>query len=97
MYHCKHEGKAKLDIAGTSNQVKVDCFTKKLDTNMNKNRQKPQSATERWENYRDSIYEAAISTFGKKTSKSNDWFAAYADELQPLIDAKRQALVAYKS
>jgi hypothetical protein len=62
---------------------------------MNKNRQKPQSATERWENYRDSIYEAAIS--GKKTSKSNNWFAAYADELQPLIDAKRQALVAYKS
>ena len=53
------------------------------------------NAQDRWEHFRDVIYNAAMSTFGKKTSKSVDWFEAHSEEMTPLIEAKRNALTAY--
>ena len=55
------------------------------------------SAAQRWEYLRDTIYNAASLTFGKKQAKTADWFEAHLDEIQPLIDEKRHALVSYKS
>ena len=46
---------------------------------------------------RDTIYNAASLTFGKKQAKTADWFEAHLDEIQPLIDEKRRALASYKS
>ena len=41
------------------------------------------------------MYNAAMTTFGKKTSKSADWFEAHSDEMVPVIEYKRNALAAY--
>ena len=38
-----------------------------------------------------------MSTFGKKTSKSSDCFEAHSEEMTPVIEAKRNALIAYKA
>ena len=38
-----------------------------------------------------------MSIFGKKTSKSADWFKAHSEEMTPVIEAKRNALTAYKA
>ncbi|ROT60751.1 hypothetical protein C7M84_021675 [Penaeus vannamei] len=37
-----------------------------------------------------------MSTFGKKTSKSADWFEAHSEEMTPVIKEKRRALTVYK-
>ena len=55
------------------------------------------SAAQRWEYLRDTIYNAASLTFGKKQAKAADWFKAHLDEIQPFIDEKRRALASYKS
>ena len=55
------------------------------------------SAAQRWEYLRDTIYNAASLTFGKKQAKIVDWFEAHLDEIQPFIDEKRRALASYKS
>ncbi|XP_076456338.1 uncharacterized protein LOC143290704 [Babylonia areolata] len=55
------------------------------------------SKTYRWEHFRDAVYNAAMSTFGKRTSKSADWFEAHLEEMTPVIEAKRNALTAYKT
>ena len=55
------------------------------------------SATKTWEEVRDVIHRVAMATFGKKTSKSQDWFDAKATELTPIIEAKRLILAAYKA
>ena len=47
------------------------------------------SAAQRWEYLRDTIYNAASLTFGKKQAKTVDWFEAHLDEIQPFIDEKR--------
>ena len=44
------------------------------------------SAAQRWQHLRDTIYNAASLTFGKKQAKTTDWFEAHLDEIQPFID-----------
>ena len=39
------------------------------------------SATEKWEILRDTMYLTALATFGKKPSKTHDWFDAKSSEM----------------
>ena len=54
------------------------------------------SATEKWQALRDSMHSTALATFGKRTSKTNDWFEAKWREMSPVIEAKRIAYGEYK-
>ena len=54
------------------------------------------SATEKWETLRDTMHRTALATFGRKTSKSQDWFEAKSIEMTSVIEAKRAAFVEYK-
>ena len=49
-----------------------------------------------WETLRDTMHRTALATFGKKTSRSQDWFEAKSDVMTPVIEAKRVALAEYK-
>ena len=53
-------------------------------------------ATIKWETLRDTMHRTALATFGKKTSKSHDWFQANSDVTTPVFEAKRVALAEYK-
>ena len=53
------------------------------------------TATETWEVLRDTMDRTALATFGKKSSKSHDWFEAKS-VMTPVIEAKRAALTEYK-
>ena len=54
------------------------------------------SATEEWEALRDTMYRTALANFGKRSSKSHDWFEAKSAMMTPVIEAKRAALAEYK-
>ena len=45
-------------------------------------------SSERREYFRDTIYNAASLTFGKKQAKTVDWFEAHLDERQPSMTRK---------
>ena len=47
------------------------------------------SATEKWEALRDTMHGTALATFGKRSSKSHDWFEARSTVMTPVIEAKR--------
>ena len=53
--------------------------------------------SERWEHLRDTIYNTAMSTVGKRQVKSGEWFEAYSEEMLSLIGEKSHALATYKS
>ena len=93
--HSRAEGRARIDVSGTSNEEKVAEFEVILKKSL------PGSPTatakERWEHFRDVVYDAALNTFGKKISKSADWFEAYSEDMKPLIEDKRRALSSYKA
>ena len=54
------------------------------------------SATEKWEVLRDTLYHTALATFEKRSSKSHDWFKAKSTVITPIIEAKWAALAEYK-
>ena len=43
------------------------------------------SATEKWEALRDTMYGTALATFGKRSSKSHDWFEAKSTVMTPSL------------
>ena len=53
-------------------------------------------ASEKWEVVRDTMNPTALATFGKRSSKSHDWFEAKSTVMTPVIEAKRAALAEYK-
>ena len=56
------------------------------------------NAQDQWEHFRDAVYKAVMATFSKKTSKSLiNQFEAHSEEMTPVIEAKRNALTAYKA
>ena len=55
-----------------------------------------QSAVEIWKYIRDSIYNTAMSTFGKRKKQNVDWFEANLEKMEPAIQAKHTSLINYK-
>ncbi|XP_072892525.1 uncharacterized protein [Hemitrygon akajei] len=50
----------------------------------------------RWDSLRDTTHSTALETFGRKRSKTQDWFEASANELNATIEEKRVALLKHK-
>ena len=84
-------GKPKLDIGKTKNKAMADTYNKSLCTALGSIPEGPTSNEEKWNHIRNSIYETASNTFGKRRKKQNDWFIASSEVLQPAINAKRKA------
>ena len=53
------------------------------------------SALRKWDKLRNTIYSTALDTFGKKTSKTCDWFDSKATVMMPAIEDKRSAHLQY--
>ncbi|XP_069196071.1 uncharacterized protein [Procambarus clarkii] len=86
-HRSKKEGKPRIDTSKTYNQDKVEDFARVLEEAL------PDSAgiaaCKRWEYFRDAVFNATMSTFGKKTSRLADWFEAHSEEMTPVIEEKR--------
>ena len=54
------------------------------------------SVAEKWKALRGTMYGTALATFGKRSSKSHDWFEARSTVMTPVIEAKRAVLGEYK-
>ena len=80
-------GRARIDTRKTRDQRKMEEFVQVLEDSLPG---PPANAQDRWEHFRDTVYNAVLFTFGKKTSKSADWFEAHSEEMTPVIEAKRQ-------
>ncbi|XP_076031941.1 uncharacterized protein LOC143019846 [Oratosquilla oratoria] len=95
LHKCKQKGKPRMNTMGMHLPEKVEEFAKSLQKALSVEHQHC-SAAEKWNHLRDTIQKTALATFGKKTSKNNDWFDAKFSEMSPVIDAKRAALAEYK-
>ena len=95
LHGTRKEGRPHIDINKTRDQRKVEEFAQVLEDSFPG--PPTANAQDRWKHFRDAVYNAAMSTFGKKTSKSADWFEGHSEEMAPVIEANRNALTAYKA
>ena len=94
-HRTKKQGNPRIDVSDMSQPNRMsqcaDAFEREFGAAQPKD-----SATEKWEILRDTMQCTALATFGRKTSKSHDWFDAKSTEMRPVVEAKRTALIVYK-
>ena len=94
VYRSKRIGQPKIDTCQTAYRAKNDEFIERL--NMAMQNEGEHEAHARWGSLKSTIYNAAIQTYGKKQHKNADWFEANITRMEPVIKAKRTALLNYK-
>ena len=80
----KKEGRPHINISKTRDPRKVDEFAQALEETLPG--PADANAPERWEHFKNAVYNSALSTFGKKTKKTTDWCEAHSEELMPAIE-----------
>ena len=73
----KKEGRPHIDISKTRDQRKVEEFAQALEETLPGLAEA--NAPELWEHFKNTVYNTALSTFGKKTKKTADWFKAHLE------------------
>ena len=89
-HHTKTKGISKMSQPDLTEQF-AQIFEKELGS-----LQPGDSATEKWEAMRDTVYSTALAIFGKRSSNSHDWFEAKSTVTTPVTEAKLAALEEYK-
>ena len=94
-HRTKKQGNPRIDVSHMSQPNLMSQFAEAFEREFGAP-QPNDSATEKWEILRDTMHRTALATFGKKPSKTHDWFDAKSTEMRPVIEAKRKALIEYK-
>lgn len=95
LYRSKPKGTPRIDNSKTTDPTKATAFLCALEDSL-PDPPLSYSAQQYWDGLRDAIYSTALSVFGKKQGKPNDWFDANQTTLAPILEEKRIALTNYK-
>ena len=84
----KSSRRPRLDLAKTKLPSLRDQYLTSVEE-CHQRRLDPVGVDETWSSLRDVLYEPAVEVFGKTTWRDPDWFVAYADRMQPVLEEKR--------
>lgn len=88
--------KPRVNTLMTKNPEKIRLYNALLENSL-KNINSNSRSEVLWEEIQTATHTSAINAFGKKQcSPQNDWYPLHAEDLDPLIKAKRSALQKYK-
>ena len=94
-HHAKKAGNLHIDVSKMTQPDLIEQFAEAFEVEYDAS-QSGDTATEKWKTLQDTIYCIALAIFGKKTSKSHDWYEAKSSEMTPVIEAYHAALAKYK-
>ncbi|XP_063592477.1 uncharacterized protein LOC134769668 [Penaeus indicus] len=90
IHHSKKSGRPRVNTCNASNPFKTQSFLNRLNVILARETSEDDSTDLIWSHLRSFPY-------GKKEHKNADWFEAHWDEMEPVVEAKRKALLAYKN
>ena len=97
LHHSKKKGRPRVNTCCTSNSAKTQHFLNCLDETLARETSEDDATESKWAHFQDAVYSAAITAYGKKARKNADWFEAHWEEMEQVTEAKRKALLAYKT
>ena len=96
LHHSKKKGRPRINTSCVRNPEKTQQLISILDGAL-KVETADDTINSKWPRLRDAMYNAAITVYGKKERKNADWYEAHWEEMEPVTEAKRKALLAYKA
>ena len=97
MHHANKKGRPRVNACCVGNVLRTQQFLKRLEQTLTKDTSAEDTVDSRWDHLRESVYNAAIAAYGKKERKNTDWFEDHWEEMEPVTEAKRRALLAHKA
>jgi hypothetical protein len=97
LHHSKKKGRPRINACCASNPEKTQQFISRLEHALSEGVSADDTIDSKWPRLRDAVYNAAITAYGKKERKNADWYEAHWEEMEPVTEAKRKALLAYKA
>ncbi|XP_014787911.1 uncharacterized protein LOC106881903 [Octopus bimaculoides] len=95
VHHSMKMGRPHINTARTSDPTLQKCFAVSIKVALSSC---PSSSAEsRWNYIREALYTTSIDTFSMSERQNPDWFSSGLSELEPVIEAKRAAVMQYKS
>ena len=94
-HRAKNPGNPHIDVSKMTQPNLIEQFAEAFEEEYDAS-QSGDTATEKWVTLQDTIHCIALAIFGKKTSKSHDWYEAKSSEMTPVMEAKCTALAEYK-
>ncbi|KAL1250635.1 hypothetical protein QQF64_018431 [Cirrhinus molitorella] len=85
----RKQGNPRIDVSKMSQPDLTQKFAEALEKELDAI-QTGDSALEKWETLRNTMHRTALATFGKRTTKTHDWFEAKSSVMIPVIEAKRR-------
>lgn len=95
-YHRQIKKSKKIDVSNCNNPQLQDQYCQLLDKKM-ANISDEDTHEEHWEKMRSSIHSAALESFGLRKRQDPDWYRNSRSTLEPVLEAKRAALLKVKS
>ena len=86
-HRTKTKGIPRIDVSKMSQPDLTEQFAQTFEKEFG-SWQPGDFATEKWEALPETMYRITLSTFGKRSSKSRDWFEAKSTVMTPVIEAK---------
>ncbi|XP_047490815.1 uncharacterized protein LOC125040304 [Penaeus chinensis] len=93
MFFSKAKGKPRLNTANMQDPVLVSQFTNLFEKEYSII--ESDQAEKRWQSLKSAMHSCALATFGRKKTKSSDWFETKSKILNPVIVKKRQMQCVY--
>ena len=89
------KGRPRIDTGYTTCPKKCKKFASALLKSIRAN---PchQTASAKWNHLSQAIFDCAMGSFGKKQRSTNDWYEVNKTKLEPVLEARRTALLKYK-
>ena len=94
LHRSKPTGGTRINVARTADPQRREQFVASLVQSLQD--LPDQDATARWNTLSNTIYNAAITAFGKRERPNQDWYNANLHVMVPIIETKREALLAHK-
>ena len=97
LHHSKKKGRPRVNTCCTTNSAKTQHFLNCLDETLARETSEDDATESKRAHLRGAVYGAAITVYGKKARKNADWFEAHWEEMEPVTEANRKVLLAYKT
>ncbi|PFX17198.1 Craniofacial development protein 2 [Stylophora pistillata] len=95
IHHAKTKDRPRINTCATADPAKAQNFVETLQKKF-ANQPTTDDTDAKWCHLWDVIYDSVMSAFGRKAHKNANWLEAHWKEMQPVTEAKRIALLAYK-
>ena len=96
IHHSKTNGPPRINTCCSRDPQRIQLLEDALKEKLSSDSLNESDVDGKWGFLKNTMHTSALSAFGKRERRNADWYESHWEEMQPVTEAKRKALLAYK-